>query len=390
MIRQAFKLIWNQRRKHLGLSFEIFFSFLVLFLVFSFGIYNLDKYLSPLGYEYEDVWTINLNREGTEKEIALEIDALIKQNLATYSEINEFAFSSENVPFAGSSNTSSVARENAEVHAERYNVSDNYAKTLKVEMLEGRWFEEQDEALANAPYVITEDMARILFPEGSAVGKTLQWGEDENNQRLVVGVSKNFRYRGGIQEPDHGFFIRNKSDRLVSNILIQVNEDATAAFEAKLMKNLHQIAPNYSMEIEYIEELRDDYLLFSIIPMLVMGIIGSFLIFNVAMGLFGVLWQNISQRRQEIGVRRAMGSSKTEITLQFILEIMVLATLSIILGLFFAIQFPLLDVMEVSSGIYFLAMVFSLISIYLLVFVCALIPSTQAAELDPAVALRED
>lgn len=390
MIRQAFKLIWNQRRKHLGLSFEIFFSFLVLFLVFSFGIYNLDKYLSPLGYEYKDVWTINLNREGTEKEIALEIDALIRQNLATYSEINEFAFSSENVPFAGSSNTSSVDRENASVHAERYNVSDNYGKTLKVEMLEGRWFEEQDEALPNSPYVITEDMARILFPEGSAVGKTLQWGEDENNQRLIVGVTKNFRYRGGIQEPDHGFFIRNKSDRLVSNILLQVNEDATAAFEARLMKNLHQIAPNYSMEIEYIEELRDDFLLFSIIPMLVMGIIGTFLIFNVAMGLFGVLWQNISQRRQEIGVRRAMGSSKTEITLQFILEIMVLATLSLVLGLFFAIQFPLLDVMEVSSSIYFLAMVFSLISIYLLVFVCALIPSSQAAELDPAVALRED
>jgi len=390
MIRQAFKLIWNQRRKHLGLSFEIFFSFLILFLVFSFGIYNLNKYLSPLGYEYEDVWTINLNREGTEKEIAIEIDALIEQNLATYSEIDEFAFSSANIPFGGSSNTSSLERENARVQGQRYNVSDNYAKTLQVEMVEGRWFEEQDEALSKAPYIITEGMASVLFPEGSAVGKTLKLGENEEEQRLIVGVTTDFRYRGGIREPDYGFFIRKRSDQLLSHILIKVNKDATAAFEARLMKNLHQIAPDYSMEIEYIEELRADFLLFSIIPMLVMSIIGTFLIFNVAMGLFGVLWQNISQRRQEIGVRRAMGSSKTEITLQFILEIMVLATLSLILGLFFAVQFPLLDVLEVSSGIYFLAMLFSLISIYLLVFVCALIPSTQAAELDPAVALRED
>ncbi|RQH22474.1 FtsX-like permease family protein [Okeania hirsuta] len=31
------------------------------------------------------------------------------------------------------------------------------------------------------------------------------------------------------------------------------------------------------------------------------------------LGLFGVLWQNISRRKQEIGVRRAMGSSKAEI-----------------------------------------------------------------------------
>ncbi|WP_205127280.1 ABC transporter permease [Okeania hirsuta] len=121
-----------------------------------------------------------------------------------------------------------------------------------------------------------------------------------------------------------------------------------------------------------------------------MGIIGAFLIFNVALGLFGVLWQNISRRKQEIGVRRAMGSSKAEITTQFILEIMVLATISLILGIFFASQFPLLDVFGVNAGIYIVAIVFAAICIYLLVFVCALIPSSQAAELHPAIALREE
>lgn len=390
MIRQAFKLMWNQRRKHLGLSFEIFFSFLVLFIVFSFGIYNLEKYLSPLGYSYEDVWTISLNREGMEKEKALEIDKLIRQNLTTYSEIDEFCFSDSNVPYGHTSNSSSMERENASVLAQRYRVSDNYRKTLQVEMSEGRWFNQEDDALDASPFILTEDMAKILYPEGSPIGKTLDWGGDDGKPRKIVGVTKNFRFRGGIQEPDHGFFIRQESDRLLSNILLKVNKNATAAFEARMMKNLHQIAPEYSMEIEYIEEMRSDFLLFSIIPMLVLGIIGSFLIFNVALGLFGVLWQNISQRKQEIGVRRAMGSSKAEVTTQFILEIMVLATMSLVLGLFFAIQFPLLDVMEVKSSTYILAMVFAAICIYLLVFVCALIPSSQAAELDPAIALRED
>ncbi|MEL6592113.1 MAG: FtsX-like permease family protein, partial [Bacteroidota bacterium] len=113
-------------------------------------------------------------------------------------------------------------------------------------------------------------------------------------------------------------------------------------------------------------------------------------IFNVALGLFGVLYQNINHRKQEIGVRRAIGSTQSGVSKQFVLEIAVLASMSLVLGLFFAIQFPLLDVFGLKPGIYLLAIAFAVISIYLLVVICALIPSRQAAQLHPAMALREE
>lgn len=390
MIRQAFKLIWNQRGKHLGLFIEMFFSFIVLFLVFSFSIFNLQEYFSPLGFSYEKVWAVTFNREGMEKEASLLVDEQIEQALSSYTEIEHFAWSMENIPFANTSNTSSLERENAEVLAQRFSVSDTYDDALGISMLEGRWFEEQDELATRPPFILTENMANELFPEGSAVGQKLKWGEGDNDYHEIVGVVSDFRYRGGIMETGYSFFVRKNKERLLPSILIRVNESATAAFEAKMMKHLHQIAPGYSMEISYIDEMRENFLLVSFIPMLILGIIGAFLIFNVALGLFGVLWQNISRRKQEIGVRRAMGSSKAEITTQFILEIMVLATISLLLGIFFAAQFPLLDVFGVNAGIYVVAIVFAAICIYLLVFVCALIPSTQAAELHPAIALREE
>ena len=390
MIRQAFKLIWNQRGKHLGLFIEMFFSFIVLFLVFSFSIFNLQEYFSPLGFSYDKVWAVTFNREGMEKEASLLVDEQIEQALSSYAEIEHFAWSMENIPFANTSNTSSLERENAEVLAQRFSVSDTYDDALGISMLEGRWFEEQDELAMRPPFILTENMANELFPEGSAVGQKLKWGEGDNDYHEIVGVVSDFRYRGGIMETGYSFFVRKNKERLLPSILIRVNESATAAFEAKMMKHLHQIAPGYSMEISYIDEMRENFLLVSFIPMLILGIIGAFLIFNVALGLFGVLWQNISRRKQEIGVRRAMGSSKAEITTQFILEIMVLATISLLLGIFFAAQFPLLDVFGVNAGIYVVAIVFAAICIYLLVFVCALIPSTQAAELHPAIALREE
>lgn len=391
MITQAIKLIWNQKGKHLGLFVEIFFSFMVLFLVFSFSIFNLQEYFSPLGYEYENVWTISLNREGTEHEPALLIDEQIEQALKSYQEIENFSWTQDNVPFAGISNSSGLGRENAYIdNVQRFFVDDSFDETMQVNLVEGRWFEAADELKAKAPFILTENVASELFPEGSAVGKKLRFGDGEDDYREIIGVVADFRYRGGIMESGYGFFMRKTKEHLAPSILLRVNEDATAAFEARLMKQLHQIAPAYSMEIRYIDEMRSNFLLVSFIPLLILGIIGVFLIFNVALGLFGVLWQNISRRKQEIGVRRAMGASKSEISLQFMLEILVLASISLILGIFFAIQLPLLDVFGVNPGIYILAIVFAVISIYLLVTVCALIPSAQAAELHPAIALREE
>jgi putative ABC transport system permease protein len=60
MIRHLFKMVWNRRRNNILLSVEIFFSFLVLFLVVVFGVYFADNYRQPLGFDYHDVLTVGL------------------------------------------------------------------------------------------------------------------------------------------------------------------------------------------------------------------------------------------------------------------------------------------------------------------------------------------
>jgi putative ABC transport system permease protein len=124
--------------------------------------------------------------------------------------------------------------------------------------------------------------------------------------------------------------------------------------------------------------------------MIVLSIVGCFLVINVALGLFGVLWYNINKRRGEIGLRRAVGATGSSVSNQLIMESMILATFSLIIGSFFAIQFPLLNVFDLSAGIYLVAILFSIIFIYLLVFLCSLYPGRQAAAIYPAVALHEE
>ncbi|MBA7556123.1 hypothetical protein ES705_48821 [subsurface metagenome] len=120
------------------------------------------------------------------------------------------------------------------------------------------------------------------------------------------------------------------------------------------------------------------------------GLVLGFLIFNSIAGLFGVLWYNISLRKSEIGLRVAVGASKSNIYKQFIGEMLVLATLGIIPGLIIAAQFPILKVFNIQPKVYIIAMLAATLLIYLLVTLCAILPSAQAAKIQPAIALHEE
>lgn len=116
----------------------------------------------------------------------------------------------------------------------------------------------------------------------------------------------------------------------------------------------------------------------------------GFLCLNVVLGLFGVLWYNIHKRKTEIGLRQAMGAHSFDITKQFILEIIIIASIGVLIGVFFAIQVPILKVTEYPNILFYKAIMWSSAIILLLVFLCALIPSLQAAKITPGRALRAD
>src|SRR6202000_2926811 len=111
-----------------------------------------------------------------------------------------------------------------------------------------------------------------------------------------------------------------------------------------LYKTLANYMKNSDVEIEHLTEKRKSINYFTMVPIIVMLIVACFLVINVALGLFGVLWYNINKRRGEIGLRRAIGASGQSVSSQLVSESLILATLSLIVGTFFAIQFPLLNV----------------------------------------------
>jgi putative ABC transport system permease protein len=173
-------------------------------------------------------------------------------------------------------------------------------------------------------------------------------------------------------------------------LLLSVNKDAGANFEESIYNCLNNYLQNKEIKIERMSDLRIKRNKMILIPIVILLIIAGFLIFNVALGLFGVLWFNINKRKSEIALRMAIGASKDEVMKQIVAEAMVITTFSLIIGSFIALQFPLLNLFNILTETYLYSFVLSLVFIYLIILACAIYPGYQAAKIYPANALHED
>jgi putative ABC transport system permease protein len=109
----------------------------------------------------------------------------------------------------------------------------------------------------------------------------------------------------------------------------------------------------------------------------------------VALGLTGVMWQTVTQRTREIGLRRASGAAAGTVSAQILLELALMASVAIGAGVLVVVQVPLLEIVGGIAGIAYLAgLAISAAAIYLLTVACGWYPSRLAARIPPAEALR--
>lgn len=393
MFKHLFKLIWNKKKQNLLLISEMLISFLVMFAVFTLVVYFFNNYKKPMGFEYDDVWVVNFQSSlQTENHDSLNMfyenmRAVVK----SLPEVKEASFCSGNVILSQSHAQGTVQYNGKEVSSvNMFRVEDDYARVLNMKLVEGRWFNKGDVAAKDKPIVINETLREKLFGAKNAAGVVIGYPGTSSEKMKIIGVVQDVKAQGNYAEAGSALYNRSDSALNFGNMLLKMSPGSDATVEGKLYKTMAKVMRDSNVEIEHLDDKRKKVNLFALVPMIVLSIVAFFLITNVALGLFGVLWYNINKRRGEIGLRRAIGASGNSVSSQLVAETLILATFSLIVGTFFAIQFPLLNVFDLPSGVYITAIIFAILFIYLLVFICSLYPGRQAAAIYPAVALHEE
>ncbi|MCO7226036.1 ABC transporter permease [Pleionea sp. CnH1-48] len=393
MFSHILKLIWNRKRNNALMITEIAIAFIVVLMISVLAVSNYRNYQVPLGYEWQDHWQISLGISGgwstdTNRETLRQMIAALKSQEA----IDSVGVVKEPL-FFNSVWQSSTRSDDRLITFNANTLDDEAFETLSVNFLAGRAFDERDNGQGYRPVIVNQLFVDTYFSNGDALDKLMP-GDNANGgtlPRKIIGIVEEFRQYGELAKPVP--YVISRFDIATghqpSAIVIKVKEGTDINYEQHLSTLLKGIAPEWHFSFVTLKSQRSQSIENELTPLIVLSIVALFFVIMVALGLFGVLWQNITRRTQEIGLRRAIGASAMSVHQQIIGELMMLAAFGILAGLVLAIQVPLLGLFpELDWFSFWVSFAIAVAVILSLSFVCALYPSKMATRIDPAYALH--
>jgi len=394
MFKHMMKLIWNRKGSNGLIIAEIVIAFLVVFGVASLGYSNYRLYHQPLGFKWQGGLHVMIRNGGdwTEEDgRALEQALNVLRDNPQIESASALLFG----PFRGWRSTTNFTFGGKKVDAVQNQFSDGAHQAMGMELLEGRWTGPEDIGLDWSSVVINKRLADELFPGESPLGKNIRPPDEEDQnyrEQRVVGVFTDFRQMGEFFAESNYVIHRlpiEAHDERAFSLVIYPRPGASVALQEEIVETVQRVAPNWTLKIQEFGAMRDAMLEQVMTPLTVAMLIAGFLILMVGFGLFGVLWQSVTRRTGELGLRRAMGANRQRIYRQIIAEMCLTAGIALALGIFVAIQFPMLGTFKVVDwptaigGITIGAGI-----VIALCFLCSLYPGWLASRRSPAEALH--
>lgn len=401
MIRHLVLLVWNRKRSNALVVLEILLCFIVVFGVLVFGVAMASNLRQPVGYATTDVWNVEFGREldeGGDPRAAAVTDRLIQvaRGLAPV----EAVAANLITPYSTSSAQTAAVVNGRTIAFAFSAATDDISAVLRLTLVAGRWFGKQDDHARDTPTIITSALARELFGDADPIGREIPKdstpaGASPSAGHRIIGVLSS--YRAGGELGGDSLFALDRVDLtdpgggVPHNLVVRVRPGTPRAFEEQLVKTLQAAAPDYRFAVEPLFEMKAKYRDRHVLPLGVAAVVAGFLIVMVALGLTGVLWQNVTKRTKEIGLRRATGATARQISLQILGETWILTTLALVVGSALVLQLPVLHLLPFVTGrVFAVSFVLSLATLYALATLCAFYPSWLATRITPTEALRHE
>jgi len=286
------------------------------------------------------------------------------------------------------------AAEGEDTNVEWENVSARYFSTLKMPLLVGRELTDQDQASAQKVAVVNESFARHYFAQPrDAIGHYFGQGAgDIKIDTQIVGVARDTKHTNVRGEVGRTVFTPFLPDQHPAPLVLYVRTwQVPESIEATIRQAMHGLDSNlvlnnlHTMREQIDENLTDERVIAYLASSF--GVLAAIM---TAIGVYGVLAYSTAQRTREIGVRIAMGATRTTVVRMVLAEVLWLAGIGIAAGLPLSLLFTLAVRSQLfgvsNSDPLTLGVVIVLVAA--VAFVSAALPARRAAKVDPMVALR--
>jgi putative ABC transport system permease protein len=279
------------------------------------------------------------------------------------------------------------------INAEDRHIAGDYLRAVGTPLLAGRAFTDRDFNLKNTPILVNQQLVREYLPGGDPIGKHLIVGTDSFE---IVGVVGDVRGTAGSIAQAVGpevYWPADDEQGVVQRSFVVRSQLPPEPLTKAIRELVHQIDPQQAIaNVRTMDALIDTSVAQPRLNMTLLVAFAGIALVLACVGIYGVVAYSVAQRRQEIGVRMAMGATRGQISMLFLRRTLTAA----LVGLAFGGVATLLLTRLLRSQLYGVEpnnpMTF-LIAILLLltpVFVASLRPALQAASVDPVEALRTE
>jgi predicted permease len=276
-------------------------------------------------------------------------------------------------------------------------VTPGYAETLGLKLVEGRFYEEADLAPGRRLFVVDQSFARKFFPNGSAIGGRFAFGgrpAKPEEWPVIIGVVRDVPHNGVEEKSDNPFIYQLLQGGRPGGLTLflrtnRPGADAVSALRDKV-RAIDPASPLFDVGV--LQDAVDSSFDNRRAVMLLLAAFAGLAVFLSALGIYGVLAYDVSQRTREIGVRSAIGASRGQIAGLILRQGLWKGGIGVVLGLIGAALLSrsmttlLFNVRPTDPAVY-AAVSFVLIAVAL---VASYLPARRASRIDPLIALREE
>ncbi len=288
---------------------------------------------------------------------------------------------------------------NRERSSESRVLTSGYYAALGIPVLHGRNFNRQDVPTSRPVAMVNEAWVKeFLTKEQDPLAQAFQ--QQDGKDMAIVGVVGNARQnaldpaRPEIDFPFSRFSLKDQQNAGSFSVSLFVRTVVPAmSIVPQLRKALHDVAPNIAFQTpETMDDALGDVLVNSRMESWVFGIFAGCAVLLVAVGIYGLLMQEVASQTRDIGVRMALGATRSGIARMMLLRVAGLLSAGLGLGLFLTLllRHAFASVIAIQFGrdgvvIAALAMLLALIGM-----IASLAPMRRAVSIDPMKALRSE
>jgi predicted permease len=272
--------------------------------------------------------------------------------------------------------------------------SAGYFRAMGVPLVQGRLFDERDTRESPHVAVISESLAKKRWPNEDPIGKVIQFGNMDGDLHpfTIVGVVGDVREAGLASEPLPTFYADYRQRPWVANgfnLVMQGNVE-NASVIAAARRAVSELRPDVPPRFRTIETVVSTSVADRRFTLLLIGVFGASALLLATLGVYGVISYLVTQRRQEIGVRIALGAQSADVMKLVLRQGALLAGIGIVAGGAAALALTrlirgMLFGVSTTDPLAFFAVILSMLVVALL---ASFVPARRAAGIAPMSILR--